>query len=400
MSYYLGPSRDRWTPSSWQDVVDAAANGLLDETQWVELKEMLRTGKDANLELARDLAALAVDGGLLVVGIQDQSGKAGEVVGTALVGLADRVDQVSRDRVHPPLIVRPIEVPDPDREGHGCLIVVVDASTEAPHMADGRYWGRGPTGKRNLGDADVRRLLDLNSRRREDFAQAFRDQIETGPLSGPGCLHVLLSPRAGRSGSLAQLVDAPHELMNLVANAAQPDPRGWRIDSLMQSRRRVAGIELSNVDLNGPQSDTRSEFGYAFTVMSVRDDGQVGLTVTGIVGEQEVNGQIGRWVSTDGIVSCTRQLLAVVAGLADLAGYGGSWDVGMAVTGLLDARPYREDGLRTRMYGPSYPDAEYVGLSATTTTELVDQPNDVLGRLARPLLRVMGEERKLTLPSG
>jgi hypothetical protein len=400
VSYYLGPSRDRWTPSSWRDVVDAAANGLLDETQWVELKEMIRTGKDANLELARDLAAMAVDGGLLVVGIRDQNGKAGEVVGTSLAGLADRGDQVSRDRVHPPLIVRPVEVPDPSRQGHGCLIVVVDASTEAPHMADDRYWGRGPTGKRNLGDSDVRRLLDLNSRRRDDFARTFREQVEAGPLSGRGCLHVRLSPRAGRSGALTQLVDTPHELMNLVANAARPDPRGWRIDSLLQSRKRVGGIDLSNVDLNGPQSAIGSQFGYAFTVLSVRDDGQVGLTVAGIVGDLEVNGQNGRWVSTDGIVSCTRQLLAVVARLADLAGYGGSWDVGMAVTDLSDAKPYREDGLRTRMFWSAYPDAEYVGLTGTTTTELVEQPNEVLVRLSRPLLRVLGDEGTLEQATG
>ena len=75
-------------------------------------------------------------------------------------------------------------------------------------MVDDRYWGRGPTGKRNLGDADVRRLLDLNSRRREDFAALLRQQIETGPPSQPGCLHLLVSPRAGRPGSLARLVDA------------------------------------------------------------------------------------------------------------------------------------------------------------------------------------------------
>jgi hypothetical protein len=380
--------------------VDAAANGLLDETQWVELKKGIGDGAGASLELARDLAALAVDGGLLVIGVQDASGKAGEVVGTPLAGLVDRVDQVSRDRVHPPLVVRPVEVLDPSREGQGCLLVIVDASTEAPHMVDDRYWGRGPTGKRNLGDADVRRLLDANSRRRDDFAQVFRQQIESGPLSGAGCLQVLLSPRAGRAGSLARLVDAPHELMTVVANAAQPDPRGWRIDSLLQSRRRVGGIELSNVDINAPQSATRSEFGYAFTVMSVRDDAQVGLTVTGIVGEQEVNGQTGRWVSTDGIVSCTRQLLAVVARLADLAGYGGSWDAGMAVSDLAGARPYREDGLRTRMSGSAYPDPEYVGLTGTTTTELVDQPNEVLVRLARPLLRVLGEERRPGVSTG
>jgi hypothetical protein len=394
VSYYLGPTRDRWTPSSWQDIVDAVGNGLLDESQWVELKKAIGDGAGATLELARDLAALAVDGGLLVIGVTDESGKAGKVVGTPLAGLADRVDQVSRDRVHPPLVVRPIEVEDPAREGHGCLLVIVDASTEAPHMVDDRYWGRGPTGKRNLGDADVRRLLDLNSRRREDFAVLLRRQIDTGPLSQPGCLQLLFSPRAGRAGSLAQLIDAPYDMVNLVSSTVEPDATGWRIESLLTHRRRVNGVELSNVDLDAPPS-TGGQFGYDFKVLSVRGDGQVALTVNGIVGDVPVNGQVGRWVSTDGVVSLTRQMLDVVARLADIAGYGGSWEAGLAVTDLLGARPYRDDGLRTRMYGSSYPDAEYVGTTGTTTGELTDRPGEVLARLSRPLLRVLGDERKL-----
>ena len=107
MSYYLGPDRSWWTPSSWRDIGDAATAGTLDETQRVELKAALpASSKPANLELARDLASLAVDGGLLVIGIEDDKGKAGAVTGVDLAGVADRVDQVARDRVHPPLVVR------------------------------------------------------------------------------------------------------------------------------------------------------------------------------------------------------------------------------------------------------------------------------------------------------
>jgi hypothetical protein len=77
--------------------VTIAAGGLLDESHWVDLKQELPAGKRThNTELAQDLASLAVDGGLLVVGVEDHDSRAGKVCGVELARLADRVDQVAR----------------------------------------------------------------------------------------------------------------------------------------------------------------------------------------------------------------------------------------------------------------------------------------------------------------
>jgi hypothetical protein len=103
-SAYLGPEKGRWAPHAWSDVVEAAAGGLLDESHWVDLKQELPAGKRThNTELAQDLASLAIDGGLLVVGIEDHDSRAGKVCGVELARIADRVDQVARDKVRPSL---------------------------------------------------------------------------------------------------------------------------------------------------------------------------------------------------------------------------------------------------------------------------------------------------------
>ncbi len=107
ISAYLGQDKGRWAPADWSGVVDAAAGGLLDESHWIELKRELPSANRAtNTELAKDLASLAVDGGLLVIGIEDHDSRAGNVCGVALAGLSDRVDQVARDKVRPSLEVR------------------------------------------------------------------------------------------------------------------------------------------------------------------------------------------------------------------------------------------------------------------------------------------------------
>jgi hypothetical protein len=67
--------------------------------------------------------------------------------------LADRVDQVARDKVQPPLVVRSQEVSD--RPGWGCLLVHVPPSAQAPHMVDYVYYGRGDRANVRLGDEQV-----------------------------------------------------------------------------------------------------------------------------------------------------------------------------------------------------------------------------------------------------
>lgn len=80
-SFYLGPQKPRFTPSGWDDIVSATADGILDETHWVELKKLLPPkSAGANTGLARDLASLSVDGGAFVIGIEDNHGKPGAEV--------------------------------------------------------------------------------------------------------------------------------------------------------------------------------------------------------------------------------------------------------------------------------------------------------------------------------
>lgn len=61
-----------WIPTTEAELVTAAESNSLIEGTYLELKRDLARGTDANKELARDLASLAVSGGVLVFGIVDQ----------------------------------------------------------------------------------------------------------------------------------------------------------------------------------------------------------------------------------------------------------------------------------------------------------------------------------------
>lgn len=108
--HYLGPGRPLTSLSTWDEVVDAANGGLLEENQWCELKAMLPpSSKGTNLELARDLASLSVFGGALIIGVAD---KTLDVVGVDddVEGLKSRISQVAGMTITPPL--SPVSPPD------------------------------------------------------------------------------------------------------------------------------------------------------------------------------------------------------------------------------------------------------------------------------------------------
>jgi hypothetical protein len=280
---YLGPDKGRWTPSSWSDIVDAAAGGLIDESHWVDLKQELPTGKrTVNTDLAQDLASLAVDGGLLIIGIEDHESRAGKVCGVELAQLADRVDQVARDKVPPSLVVRSLEVPDPNNAGRGCLLVHVPPSAQAPHMVDYVYYGRGDRANIRLSDEQVRSILADRARDRGDILTALRQMVDDDPLTGEdrknGHIYLLAQPETApdeafvefltRNDSL-QVVNNLLEQINQAAGGASYDP------ALRNLHRRVPRAEGRAFTTVSP-GDTIYEPG--MLELLVRDDGGIRLT--------------------------------------------------------------------------------------------------------------------------
>ena len=105
-----------WRPQTEADLVSAAEQGLLDESGTsIELKRELGLGAAANKELAKDLASLAISGGLLLLGVRDVQDRDPSDPLTALnpvplSGFAERVEQVALTRCEPPLFVRCIDI--------------------------------------------------------------------------------------------------------------------------------------------------------------------------------------------------------------------------------------------------------------------------------------------------
>jgi predicted HTH transcriptional regulator len=140
------------------------AQGLLDEGRHLELKRELPPSTAANKELARDLAQFTIDGGVLIIGVDEgDETTPPSLTPVDLAGLPERIEQVATNRIDPPLHLRIQTIPATGQPGKGYLLVIVPPTPSKIHMVDGRYWRRGErtryalAGRHALGDSEARR---------------------------------------------------------------------------------------------------------------------------------------------------------------------------------------------------------------------------------------------------
>lgn len=400
---YLGPEKGRWTPARWSDVVEAAAGGLLDESHWVDLKQELPAGKRThNTELAQDLASFAVAGGLLVIGVEDHNSRAGKVCGVELAKLADRVDQVARDKVRPSLVVRSHEVPDPDRPGWGCLLVHVPPSPEAPHMVDYVYYGRGDRANVRLGDEQVRAILEGRRRGRMDVVAELRHMVDDDPIPGSerqlGHLYVLAQPEIAGEDTLVEFLGrgdvmaVMQETIRQVVRERGSGMKGFEpdVDRLQGRVPRAEGLALISYDAEGGPGREQS-----LLELVIREDGGLRLTC----GRGTDAFQRAGFPPLDPpmaviamlVLGLTHFVVVLAGRLADeYVGYQGQWRLGIRMDRLRGAVPL--DLLQDPLGRPGNPYSreEYEKVTSASTEELINAPHAVVERLVAPLLRGLG----------
>lgn len=155
---YLSNAHAR-VPLTTEPKLQAALEaGLLEESHYLDLKREISTGKGPNRETARDLASFAIDGGTMIVGVEELGAGKLQLSPQPLSGLPERLEQIAAMIPDPPLAIVSRFIVSQADATLGYVVVHVPASPSAPHMVDGRYLGRGDKTKTYLSDAEVLRL--------------------------------------------------------------------------------------------------------------------------------------------------------------------------------------------------------------------------------------------------
>lgn len=402
---YLGPSLPRWLPQTVDDVRSAIDDGTLAERHWLDVKAEVGTTDSGRKGLAKDLAAFANDGGGLLIGVREDK-RAGTLTvdPVPLEGLAETVDQIARSRCDPPVYVvcHPLVAgavsPGVKGQARGVLLVEIPPSPSAPHMVDGRYYGRGDTTNHHLNDENVARLHAVRTARQttaEELVavEVARDPVPAGARENSH-LYVVAQPLAGRLDLATNFIASP-ELAQTVLKVGADFPPAQNVaapnwNSLtLSAERRAWGVGFASFGLTGRQFRSDRPEGNEDSLLDVeiQDDGRISLFCGRASGGPE-------YVIDVGVVSLTRNLVTLAGRLGAQTGYAGQWVLAVGVTDLRGK--VSVTARNTIRMGPDYPRFTadfYCRGTEAVTTELLNQPGAVTRRAVDRLLRALGKDQ-------
>lgn len=172
-----------WLPKSESDIIKAVQSRSLEESAIFDAKEEL----SKNTEIAKDIAAMANDGGVIIYGLgEDEHGRIARSTPITLEGQAEKIDAIVRSSISEPPVIYISSIPTVENPEVGYLVVHIPPSERAPHMVvvkgDHRFYGRTATGNNLLSEGEVARLYarrQLSEVNREKLLDA---EIHASPL--------------------------------------------------------------------------------------------------------------------------------------------------------------------------------------------------------------------------
>jgi hypothetical protein len=385
---------DPRTEEELQRLID---NGFLEESHWLDLKREFGSGNSANKELAKDIAAFALDGGTILIGV-DEDTSPPRLWPIPLEGLAERIEQVARMRVDEAVQIRTTVIDSVDHPGHGYVVVHVPQSVRAPHMADGRYYGRGDKTNRVLPNTEVVRLLDRRLADRRDLRAEAR-AIRTGLVGGDDRpLFVAVADPLSADEELLVSLTASSEwqatVFELVQSILRDEQRTYAptLAGASGFARRPGGVALTTGMHNGQRfagNDNAAEI--VFT-----ESGRLVMASERAVTTRSFPNVLPP--PPDATVVFEALIIGHVDLLARLAAavshrwkYTGSWRFALSLNGLRNAVSWTITDQTFGDRGPIYTDEDiYERAAEASLGDLDEKPGQVAAALAAPLLRSLG----------
>lgn len=351
---YLSPDNPRWTPKTEADLQNGLDQGLLGESHYLDLKAM-PASKGDNKEAARDMASFAIDSGTLIYGIaEDKVNRTFTLAPQPLSGLEEKLEQIARSTlIDPPLSILTDEIHSEADPAQGYLVVHIPASSAAPHMVDGRYFGRGDKTKYSLSDAEI---LRLHQQRQADDRAALallQQEIDNDPIPRDqrkqAHLFLVARPLAGRRNMLLELVGGPqwsHNLAEFINQAFTPELnnilRATEVTPTLQHagtgyrRARGAARATSNIGEGRIFRPGKPRAQENAIELQILEDGGLKLFFSRLSDElrDDLTESKQQVIIDAAAVNCTRRFLALTLAAAQRASYFGNWVVAFGATGL------------------------------------------------------------------
>jgi hypothetical protein len=196
-----------WIPKTEQEIVDVVSSGNLEETVIFDAK---REVPPKSIEVAKDVAAMANDGGVLIFGIGEDENKRLTILNPIpIAGTPERISSIVNSAITEPPTISIKIIPTIENPSIGYIVVIIPPSERAPHMVvvkgDHRFYGRSDKGNMLLTEAAVSRLYERRKSWEVNATQLIETEIENSPYPpNPelAYLYMIAHPIASRENLL------------------------------------------------------------------------------------------------------------------------------------------------------------------------------------------------------
>lgn len=120
-----------WPPTTEAALQAAATNGVLAETHNLDIKRELPRGSSGNRDIAKDIAAFSLDGGTIIVGV-DETTSPPSLTPVPLDGLAERIEQIAATAVDEPALITTTAIESEQDPKLGYVLALVPISPRHP----------------------------------------------------------------------------------------------------------------------------------------------------------------------------------------------------------------------------------------------------------------------------
>lgn len=384
-----------WLPKTEADIVKAVQSGSIEESTIFDAKEEL----SKNPEIAKDVAAMANDGGVIVYGLgEDEHGRVTRFTPISLDGQAEKIDAIVRSSISEPPVIHIASIPTAENPSVGYLIVYVPPSERAPHMVvvkgDHRFYGRTATGNSPLTEGEVARLYTRRQQSEVNRERLIESEINSSPLepnenyaylflfarpvfAKEGFFDIFLDDETGFQKVLSDLV---REVCNgsVFPQGFQPDfnsPPIWK--------HRTEGLWGAM----GHPSAERSETPKRTLNLQIDFDG-TGHLFCGRAGDRYSPEEFS--VFPEIIAGLTVRFLNYMGKLYERTAYIGMVDIGLALTGLKGSMPYTST-LRLHYVRVPYDRSEYKKSGRLTAVQLLEDPISPSKYLVMPFVKAISQ---------
>lgn len=384
-----------WPPRSIEALGALVSTVNVHETASLEVKRDLPSSKGKNADVAIDVCAMTVDGGVIIYGVDETAGGL-ELHPIDLTGARERVADITRASIAEPPEIEIIELPTGPEVGY--LVVNVPESNRAPHMVQvkgsHRYYGRDSGGNRVLSEGEVARLYTRREHAAASAGALVDRLVDAAPLPPTpqtyGTLHLLVRPVIQHENFLAQAWGPADygEASSRIFGLTQEAVRSTKFAEAWAPNLTAAaggGTLLRNIDewlirrLEAP--------GYG-SDLAISDSGSLRVWIEHGAADLRNHGQT--FALRDGaIAQIVTHGLAMGARLLASGSYHGAVDavvvldgIGQAVSSLaLGGGMYLLPGQRVL----DLPD-RYTRSARSTVVAIADDPKSIARRLVSPLL--------------